>query len=872
MLQPLEIGKLRSRLKSRLQLLLYIISAALFTACSAERSNVLSKTYHNITARYNAYFYAKQRIQEIERIVNNNYENDYNKILRIYPEVDSVLAKSYETESEDALKKASIAIQRHQNSKWVDDSYILIGRTRFYTLEYGNAVETYKYVNTQSDDDNARHEALVRLHRTFTDAGDYNNAIAVHDYLKKEKLNKRNRKLLHLNLAHYYQIQNDLDNMVQNLVEAAPLLKRKDGKGRIYFIIGQTYQSLGFDAEAFNYYKKCIASNPVYELDFYARLSMAQVTELDKDSDVRSARRLFKKLLTDKKNKEFRDKIYYEMAEFELKNSNLDLALEYYESSLREPIDNPRQKGQSYLRLGQIYFDSLRQYEVARNYYDSTIQTLPKDYENYNQISDRFEVLDRFVTQINTIHLNDSLLALSELDTSVLRLRFEEIIAAEKEKAKELEEKKRKENIRQSSLLALDNSGISDSKGWYFGNPSAVALGQNEFRRIWGDRPLEDNWRRSNKGSVINFGADQTEILAGVDPAIGETDPTNADVDEESSDADRIASMMESIPFSDEAKEQLLIEIEEALFQLGTIYDFDLGESENSMLTFTSLLERFPDTEHRPEVLYEMYLMAKDLAAYDELIYKNELLNNFPNTTYAKLIANPNYTSESTEANEQQKAIYNNAYELFKDEKYTEANRMLDDALRKYQETVFTPNLKLLKVLITGKTEDINIYQYELSEFIKNNPDAEITAYAETMLEASKEFVERQNRILGTRYVSYFEQEHYFVLIYEANESLAQSLSKEIGELAANYSTEGLSTANLVLDDELAMVLVTGLGHMDDAVNFYQTFGESNIASQTVDSKFHKFVITKDNFGIFYQSKDWEAYLNFFNKHYGNKL
>jgi len=75
------------------------------------------------------------------------------------------------------------------------------------------------------------------------------------------------------------------------------------------------YQKLGFDAEAFNYYRKCIGTNPDYEIDFYARLNLAQVARLDDRRDIKQLRAQFEKMLADTKNTEFRDKIYYEFSE-----------------------------------------------------------------------------------------------------------------------------------------------------------------------------------------------------------------------------------------------------------------------------------------------------------------------------------------------------------------------------------------------------------------------------------------------------------------------------------------------------------------------------------------------------------------------------
>ena len=137
-------------------------------------------------------------------------------------------------------------------------------------------------------------------------------------------------------------------------------MKKKDRPGRIYFIIGQVYQKLGFESEAYNYYKKCLSTNPEYEVDFYARLYLAQVTEISRSKSVNAARKSFRKLLKDSKNKEFKDKIYYEMGVFEFKQKNLNEAIANFNQSIREG-NNKRIDGEAYLRLGEIYYDTLAQ-------------------------------------------------------------------------------------------------------------------------------------------------------------------------------------------------------------------------------------------------------------------------------------------------------------------------------------------------------------------------------------------------------------------------------------------------------------------------------------------------------------------------------
>jgi len=79
-----------------------------------------------MTARYNAYYYGNERIKEIKQIVENSGKNNFNDILLVRPVFDTTLASSYKTQTEDCIKKASLAIQLHKNSKWVADSYILL--------------------------------------------------------------------------------------------------------------------------------------------------------------------------------------------------------------------------------------------------------------------------------------------------------------------------------------------------------------------------------------------------------------------------------------------------------------------------------------------------------------------------------------------------------------------------------------------------------------------------------------------------------------------------------------------------------------------------------------------------------------------------
>ena len=832
---------------------------------------MVSVTYHNLTAHYNAYFIAREKLKEVKTAIRENHQDNFNKILLVFPTIDSAVIDSKTEQLDDAFKKASIAIQRHKNSKWVDDSYILVGQTFYYQAAFVEAVETFKWVYTNSEDAAARHKALTWLMRVFIDNDEYNNAIYVSDVLKNEKLNKENYKNLLLTRAHIYQQREDYDNLVQNLAQAVPLMSNKDGKARIHYIIGQIYQMLGFEAEAYNNYTNVLKSNPEYELSFYAKLNMAQVTELKKSTDIKKVRKYFRNLLKDRKNEEFQDKIYYEMAEFELKQDNMDGAIDYYKQSVASSVNNPRQKGYSYLKLGELYYEHFKKYELAKSYYDSVITVLPADDEKFEAIKSRQEVLADFVEQINTIQLQDSLLTLSSLDSMEVMAMIDDVLVREQEKQEQQKEQKRRReygysgdqrNNGNQATLAMDNSQPEGSD-WYFYNPSAVSLGIAEFRKTWGQRKLEDNWRRSSK-----------ESTATINSPVANNATVNPETSNEPEQAKNSAegqrnSMYAAIPRTDAEKQTALDKIEEAHYNLGNIYNFQLNEKANSAEIFETLLDRFPLTEYKPEVLYLLYLIYKNLEDSRMEDHKNDLVENFPNTTYAKLILNPNYREESNAISEKLKKVYQQAYAYFKIDSLDQSMAMIEKGLTEYPDNMFKNHLELLKTLIVARTEGVYNYQFALSGFIEKHPDSELTPYAEELLKAIESHKQAVAKKRGVEFNDDLGGPHYFVMIYQNKDQISETALNKIEEHLSKYPTPDLKTSNLILDDANSMILVSDFKSPKDAMDFFQSLKKEESPLNSLENyKLNNFVITKENFQILYTTKGLDFYVKFFNKNY----
>ncbi len=835
--------------------------------CSIEQNSITSSSFHNLTAHFNGYFYAKEGALEVDKMILKSLDDDHNKILLLYPRLDTVLAKTYKKNTDEIIKMASISIQRHPNSRWVDDNYLMVGLARLYACDYQNAILTFKYVNTKSQDLHLRHAALLNLVRTFTEMGDYDRAEEAFHFLEKEKLNSTNQKKLYLEKANYYQIRNDYDNMVNNLSKADTLLKRKDRKGRIYFIVGQVYQKLGFNSEAYNFYRKCLATNPEYEIDFYARLNMAQVAQLGNKRDERVVRKQFDKLLKDSKNQEFKDKIYFELGEFEKKQNNLQEAIKDFKLSAHAG-KNKRVQGMAFLRIGQIDFDSLKKYKLAKSYYDSAVGALPKDYENLEAVKKRQSILGEFVKYTDAITLNDSLLFLASLDTAAVRHRLDSIlnknpkeVASSKKKKKKIRSQDNAPSIVSSlNTNATDDTNTSD---WYFGSPDLVATGQNEFQRVWGSIPLEDNWRRSNRSTALS---DASTPLAQQT-----TDKLKPDIHQEQKKEvkeDVVGKIISQLPTTDAQKKAALAKIEDAYFHLGDLYYFNLNEKDNAAESYERLLVRFPQSEHLPEVLYKLYLIHKEKNDGLADRYAQRLQNEFPTSTFARILINPDYIKETTALAEKQKLMYKDAYALYQQNNLKPAMDKVNEALAS-GETTFLPQLEFLKILIMGRTEDVTRYQYELGEFIKKYPKEPLKNYAEQLVASSKTFLEKIEKAKGIQFNKELEGPHFFVVVYNSVDRLTNPVVDALEKFnKAEFSKLKLTTSNLGLEEKTLTMCVEFPDKASVMSYYYKFLAQVATTRPFSDYKFYNFVITKDNFQIFWQTKSLDEYLTFFDKNY----
>ena len=128
-------------------LLLIIHSCA--TNKKPEEVSKMGKLYHNTTAKFNGYFNANVLLTESIAKLNTDYQDNYNRILAIYPYVASENVTQVSGDLDEAIKKSAVAVSLHRVSHWTDDCYLLIGKAQYLKKDYEDAEDTFKYLKKE---------------------------------------------------------------------------------------------------------------------------------------------------------------------------------------------------------------------------------------------------------------------------------------------------------------------------------------------------------------------------------------------------------------------------------------------------------------------------------------------------------------------------------------------------------------------------------------------------------------------------------------------------------------------------------------------------------------------------------------------------
>ncbi len=870
-----------------LQLIIISGLAIWLGACSTEKNTMLTRAYHNLTAHYNVYFNGKESLKKGVRTINENHVDKYTNILSVFQYGDERAAQSATGNMDKAIEKASKLIKKHsitarpkrrrkglfrkrnkdfyqkeEYNLWVDDAYMLMGKAHFYKMEYHEAVRAFEYVIQKFQDPEMTAEARLWIARSHIEKGDFKSAIIALDQLRAgSDIPNDLLPEFHLLVADYYMKQENYNLALPNLHEAIELLNgfwNKKKRARYQFIIAQIYQKQGKTDEAFTAFNKVIDLNPDYELAFNAKISMAELYDGAGGSE--EIKRLLYKMLKDEKNYDYQDQIYYALANIEFAEGDIQSAKELYKRSSATSVGNTNQKAISCLALADIYF-SEPNYELAQAYYDSTILNLDPGFPNYQSIYLKTENLSDLVMNIKTVQREDSLQRIAQMPENK-RLQFIDNLI-QQVIAEEARAKQAMQGHRRDPFFDDVNNNSSSNRSFPFYNPSSLSRHATLFRQKWGNRKLEDNWRRSNKAIVEN-------------PNMDETETAQAEEGDRITDKKSREYYLQDLPENDSLMAVSHQKIIQALLNMGEIYAEKLNDYNEAIKVYEDLNKRYPQAEELLSSYYNLYKLNEEINNKDQAEhYKELIIDKFPNSMHAKLFTNPNYLRELEKKQKKLEQIYTQTYTDFKNKNYKQVITASNNAEETYPESTLIPKFKYLKALSIGaiNAPDVTAFKKALKDLVFEYPDSEVKPSAENIirfLEKAPDAAEYEDKGATEIYNPNLEPTHFYVIILNKKDIDINRLKFNITKYnVTTYDRLEFNVSAVELTSEQQMITVKSLPSIKQAIDYFNDISKNkDVFSTLKKDDYEHFIISAENFTTFFKDKNIETYLKFFNKNY----
>ena len=828
-------------------MLFVVLMLFVATGCSRKKDKFINRSWHSLNTKYNILYNGGIALETGKTAINSTFIDNYWDILpveRLQPTDDIILGgKAQDPNFGRAEEKAVKAIQVHgmnikgkEKNPQIDESYILLGKARYFDNRFIPAQEAFNYILFKYPA--SSNINLAKIWRAKTNLRLENEGLAIKnlkELIESNKLSDEDNVAASSALAQAYITIKALDSAIIQLQRASQLTKDNHELGRLRFIEGQLYSSLGIKDSSNLAFDQVIALNRKTPRVYMISAHLEKIKNFDFENDNKLIlETLLENLESNRENRPFLDKIYHQIANYQIKNNKDSLAIAYYNKSLRTDSKDAHLTALNYRILADLNFD-YSEYSLAGSYYDSTLLSLQDNSKSFRAIKRKRDNLEDVIYYEAVAHETDSVLRLVELSQSEKEAYFQTYIENLKLEEEALE--KEDATTREAYFVPTLNEVRKKDKTFYFYNPTTLAFGKNEFVRIWGARALEANWRWSNK-TVRNEEVVEKEF----EEAEMEVDKTRF----------TIAYYLAQIPSEESILDSISKERNFAYYQLGLIYKDKFKEYTLSQNKLEQLLKQFPEDRLVLPTKYNLYKVYSLLGlSQSQAILKKDIIENHKDSRYAAILLNPELALLNNENSPQ--SLYNNLYTQFELGNYQEVIDGCDLQITRLDGDEIVPKLELLKATSRARLYGFEAYKEGLNFVALNYPSSLEGKKAAQMYStiipelANKAFVEDSTQ---TNFKVVFKFDRSEVEEINTFETALSTAVEEVDYFNLTVSRDGYNTNTI-------FVVVHGLKSVQGALGFVKILETEN---ELIISKPY-FGISSRNYQIVQIHKNAERYI-----------
>ena len=920
----MEEAKKKKKKDRQMATLLIVLFSLVLSGCSTKKNTASTRWWHSFNARYNTYFNGNQAFIDGNLEKEKGNKDNYTEIIPLYMVGNKQSREIGKGQYDRAIEKSEKAIRRHsikakpewnsskrktaKDREWLGRreynpflwrAWMLLGKSQFQKGAFDEAAATFTYMSrlyhTQPMQSGL---AKAWLAKSYTELGWMYDAEDVIRNMSRDSMDFRAVKDWDYTYANYYIHSGDYQKAIPYLRKAISHERRKVQRAREWFLMGQIQNQLGNKDEAYKAYRKVVACNPPYELEFNARIAQ---TEVMADRNGKQMISKLKRMAVNDNNAEYLDQVYYAIGNIYMLQKDTAQAIAAYEKGNQKSVRNGIEKGVLLLTLGNIYWQ-MEKFNDAQRCYGEAIGLLDKDRKDYDELAYRSKVLDELVPFTDAIHLQDSLLELSTMPEEERLKAIDRVIDALKKKEKEERdarllaeaEQMEQEQQRTGNQLSPDNQAAPTitQRGngeWYFYNPMAVNQGKIAFQRQWGKRENKDNWQRINQ-TVVAMSEQQEEET----PEGTENQETNDSIDiatlKEETPQDSLSAdphereyYLAQIPFTDEQKAVCHDIIKDGLFHAGVIFKDKLDNLTLSEKHLVRLTDNYTDYEYLDEALYHLYLLY---ARQDRMDKANACLNrmkrDFPESEWTTLLADPYYKENARFGEHIEDSLYAAAYEAFKTDRYdiVKGNaRVSADRFPLGENRAKFLFIEGLSMLNEGDGDGCI---ERLKTVVEKYPNSEVSELAGMIVKGVQDgrrlhggkfdigdIWSRRDITLGSDSTAVIElsaernENFMFILAYEPDSINENQLLFEMARY--NFTNFLVRNFDIVLDEDngLHRMRISGFLNYDEALQYArQLFADKAMAAFLKPC--HHLIISENNLALIGTRFSYDEYMQFY--------
>ncbi len=888
-------------LKSMGTILLTLVAIAIIMisgGCSTQKNTRATRSFHQTKCKYNIDFNAMNSYREGMKLINSSSNDDYTQRIEMYPisnpanhslassQMDIVILKCRKAiKSHSITKKPKLEVKKKKNPKYmyfynqeeyvqgVKDAWILLGKAELHKGDFEGAIASFNYTKRHYPSDiKITCQANIWAARAYAEAGWLYEAQQSFEAIKMDEV-PRDLNQEYTATKAFLLLKEKRD------MEALPFLKivvedEKDRylKARWNLLIGQILFNNGKSKEAADYLEKAIHRSQFYQLEFNARILLLQCEGGDRKKNMKK----LEKMAKNDNNKDYLDQIYTAIGNLHLSAGDTAKALEAYKTGAEKSTRGGAEKATLLITMGDLYYNQ-REYVKAQPCYSEAVQLINTTHDDYRRVSKLSETLDLLVQYTNEIELQDSLQHLSTLSEeeqlAIVNAIIERVKAEEEAEAQRLKDEETKgfqESVRPDMSM---NRGRQD---WYFYNQQLIQKGAQLFKNKWGNRPLEDDWRRSNKVASSISSMDETKE-EDKEEADGEKKAGKGDKSEVSDNPQHDPeTYLSQIPKTDEDFANSNKRIASSLYALAVLYDEKLEEFQMSAQTHEDFQGRFPNDSMNIESLYSCYRLGwkmEDMQMAED--YKDEIIRRYPRSTYAMMLSDSNYVSKMKRMLNTQDSIYEQTYKKYCNNDFKGVLADYSMMQRDYPTSGLMPKFAFLAALSIGKTQKETDFASALQDIVATYPQADVTSMCRdllalmnqgekaqqgtnsNMLEQLREEAEKPADDMMKEFTRDDNSKHALVIVLEG--STQKQANSVLYDIAAynftRFMINGYDLESRVIDG-MHSIIVTEFDSRSNAEWYYnKLMAESTIRG----TRF--VIISVDDLGIIGKAKTLSDYL-----------